>query len=93
MVHVANRLSMLDAKGYVQVHRQMYENYNLQFPSKAIELPEYITNPGNSDTNWQDELFRTGLSQHYMVGLRGGSEQARYAVSFSHADDKEVFIR
>jgi len=92
MVHVANRLSMLDAKGYVQVHRQMYENYNLQFPGKAIELPEYITNPGNSDTNWQDELFRTGLSQHYMVGLRGGSEQARYAVSFSHADDKGVLL-
>ncbi len=91
-VHVAKQLSMLDAKGYVQVHRQMYENYNAQFPGKAVELPVYVTEPDNVNTNWQDEVFRTGFSQNYMVGIRGGSEQARYAVSFNHADDKGVLL-
>ena len=90
--HVAKKLEMLDANGYVQVHKQMYENYNAQYPGKAVELPVYITNPGNVNTNWQDEVFRTGLSQNYMLSLRGGSELARYAVSYNHADDKGVLL-
>ena len=90
--HVAKRIEMLDANGYVQVHKQMYENYNQQFPNNAVELPEYITNPGNINTNWQDEVFRTGLSQNYMLSLRGGSDKTRYSVSYNHADDKGVLL-
>lgn len=90
--HVAKKLEMLDANGYVQVHKQMYENYNEQYPSKAIDLPGYITNPGNVNTDWQDEVFRSGLSQNYMVSLRGGGDQARYAISYNHADDKGVLL-
>lgn len=90
--HVAKKLEMLDANGYVQVHKQMYDNYNAQFPNNAIELPGYITNPGNVNTDWQDEVFRTGLSQNYMISLRGGSDLARYSVSYNHADDKGVLL-
>ncbi len=90
--HVAKKLEMLDAKGYVQVHKQMYENYNEQFPKNAVALPGYITNPGNIDTNWQEEVFRSGLSQNYMVSLRGGSEKARYSISYNHADEKGVLL-
>lgn len=90
--HVAKKLEMLDANGYVQVHKQMYENYNAQFPNNTVELPSYISNPGNVNTDWQDEVFRSGLSQNYMVSLRGGSDLARYSVSYNHADDKGVLL-
>jgi TonB-linked SusC/RagA family outer membrane protein len=90
--HVAKKLEMLDANGYVQVHKQMYENYNAQFPNNTVELPGYITNPGNVNTDWQDEVFRSGLSQNYMISLRGGSDLARYSVSYNHADDKGVLL-
>lgn len=88
---VANKLKMLDSNGYVQVHKQMYDNYNAQ-ASKPVELPGYITNPGNVNTNWQDEVFRNGLSQNYMLSVRGGSDNARYSISYNHADDKGVLI-
>jgi TonB-linked SusC/RagA family outer membrane protein len=90
--HVAKKLEMLDAKGYVQVHKQMYDNYNEQYPENPAELPGYITNPGHVDTNWQDAVFRSGLSQNYMISLRGGNEKARYSVSYNHADDKGVLL-
>lgn len=89
--HIAKKLELLDAKGYVQVHKQMYENYNAD-ASKPVELPGYITNPGNVDTNWQDEVFRSGLSQNYMLSIRGGNDNARYSVSFNHADDKGILL-
>lgn len=89
---VANQLELLDANGYVQVHKQMYDNYNLQYPNSPVEYPGYITNPGSVNTNWQDQMFRSGLAQNYMLSIRGGSEAARYSVSYNHADEKGIML-
>lgn len=89
---VANQLELLDANGYVQVHKQMYDNYNLQYPDSPVEYPGYITNPGSANTDWQDQMFRSGLAQNYMLSIRGGSETARYSVSYNHADEKGILL-
>ncbi len=89
---LAKSLDMLDAKGYVQVHKQMYDNYSTQFPDEKTALPEYITNPGEINTNWQNQVFRSGLSQNYMLSVRGGSENARFSVSYNHTDDKGILL-
>lgn len=89
---VANQLELLDANGYVQVHKQMYDNYNLQYPDSPVEYPGYITNPGSVNTDWQDQMFRSGLAQNYMLSIRGGSETARYSVSYNHADEKGILL-
>jgi len=89
--HIAKKLELLDAKGYVQVHKQMYDNYNMD-ASKPVELPGYITNPGNVNTDWQDEVFQNGLSQNYMLSVRGGNETARFSASYNHADDKGILL-
>lgn len=70
----------MNSEGYVQVHKQMYDNYNLQYPNKTVDYPAYITNflanPSSyPNTNWQDEMFRGGLTQNYQVSVRGGSEK------------------
>jgi TonB-linked SusC/RagA family outer membrane protein len=88
---VARRFEMLDAAGYVQVHRQMYDNFNAQ-TNNPVALPGYLTNPGAVNTNWQDEVFRSGISQNYMVSLRGGSQNARYSVSYNRADEKGILL-
>lgn len=92
VTHVAKQLEMLDANGYVQAHKQMYDNYNRQYPNGQRAYPGYITNPGTNNTNWQDEMIRSGLAQNYMVSVRGGSEQARFSVSYNHADDKGILL-
>lgn len=94
---VANQLELLNSDGYVQVHKQMYDNYNLQYPNKTVDYPAYITNylanPSSyPNTNWQDEMFRGGLTQNYQVSVRGGSEKARYSVSYNHSDDKGILL-
>lgn len=90
---VDKKLDMLDANGYVQVHKQMYENYNNDMPANSQEaIPEYITNPGDINTDWQKAMFRNSFSQNYMVGVRGGSESARFALSYNHADDEGTIV-
>lgn len=91
VTQIANQLDLLDADGYVQVHKQMYDNYNQQYGSN-VSYPGYVTNPGKHNTDWQDAMMRTGLSQNYMLSIRGGGENARYSVSYNHADDKGILL-
>ena len=89
---IAKKLEMLNASEYKQVHRAMYENYNAQNADQPITLPAYISKETGVDTNWQDAVQRGGLSQNYMISMRGGSEKALYSLSYNHAYDKGIFI-
>lgn len=84
-------LDMLNAKEYKQVHQQMYDNYN-QYASSPQAIPAYLTKETGIDTDWQDAMLRNGISQSYMVSVRGGSENAQYSISYNHSDDKGIFI-
>jgi len=87
----ANRLEVLDADGYVAVHRRMYEEYN-KYASTPVALPDYIANPGRNNTDWQDEVFRNGLSTANSLALRGGQQDTRYSLSANLGNDKGVVI-
>ncbi len=107
MTEVAKKLEMLNAEGYKKMHTQMYENWNAhvmnhkpQYDPKdngswllqIMELKPYMTNDTGIDTDWQNAMMRTGLSQNYMFSIRGGSENAQYSVSYNHADEKGIFL-
>lgn len=44
-------------------------------------------------TNWQDEVFgRTGNQQNYNLTLSGGSENTKFNISFTRAEEKAIMI-
>lgn len=65
---VANRLDMLSAE---DIRNYVAEN-NLNFTD------------GGANTNWQDEIYRTGISQNYNLAASGGTENSTYRVSLTH---------
>jgi len=65
---VANRLDMLSAD---QIRAYVADN-GLNFTD------------GGANTNWQDEIYRTGLSQNYNLAASGGTENSTYRVSLTH---------
>lgn len=90
---VAKDLDMLDAEGYKTLHKAMYENYNAQYGKYPNgNLPAYVTKNTGVNTDWQDVTQRNGLSQSYMISVRGGADKAQYSVSYNHADEKGIFI-
>lgn len=89
---VAKQLEMVNAEQYKNTIKTMFENYNTQYPDMAEPIPSYATTESDTDTNWQDMVLRTGLSQNYVFSVRGGSETAQYSVSYNHADDKGILI-
>ena len=43
-----------------------------------------------SNTNWQDQIFRTAISQDYNLGYGGGNDDTRYRVSLGFSDQQGI---
>jgi len=53
--------------------------------------PEPYANPANAtNTNWADQVFRTGTVQNYDISVSGGNEAIKYSVSGSIFDQDGV---
>lgn len=78
-------MELLDADGYVSVHREMYEN-------AGAELPQYIQNPPNVDTDWLGETQRTGYLATNNIRISGGGKHVNYSVGGNYADEIGLLI-
>lgn len=104
---IANKFKMLNSDEYKQVHGQMYDNWNKhvtlhqnqydpsgsgQWQNSLLSSPAYITSNSDVDTDWINAMTRSGLTQNYMLSVRGGSDFGRYSVSYNHSDEKGIFL-
>ncbi len=74
--NVANKLDLLSAS---EIREYVAKN-NLEF----------VDNGANTD--WQDEIFRTGLTQNYNINFSNGTEKTNYYASVTHADWQGVML-
>ena len=44
------------------------------------------------DTDWMDEIFRTGKSQEYDLGINGGNEKTKYFISLGYLNQDGIVI-
>ncbi|TRX71583.1 SusC/RagA family TonB-linked outer membrane protein [Carboxylicivirga sp. M1479] len=68
MDNVANRLDMLSASDL--------RNYYASSGQTSLD--------GGATTNWQDEIFQTGMTQNYNVNFSGGNETSTYYASLTN---------
>ena len=47
---------------------------------------------GNADTDWQDEVFQTGVAQQHNLSLSGGSAEGNYRLSLGYLDQDGIVI-
>ncbi len=87
----AKRLELLDADGYRTVHKRMYDEYN-KYTNSPVPLPAYITAPSQYNTNWQDQVFRSGLAQNYGLGVQGRQGGIKFALYGNYAKEKGIVI-
>ncbi|MFZ4464519.1 MAG: SusC/RagA family TonB-linked outer membrane protein [Bacteroidales bacterium] len=73
---VANRLDMLDADQL----KQWWSDNNI-----------YIDDRG-ANTDWQEEIFRSGTSQNYDLSVSGGDKNSSFRTSLSHQNFSGVII-
>ena len=69
---------------------------NQPTPLNAAEYDELMselgfTTYGTGDvTDWQNEIFRTGITQNYQLSIAGGTEKIRYFVSGGYLNDQGI---
>ncbi|RYZ51168.1 MAG: SusC/RagA family TonB-linked outer membrane protein, partial [Sphingobacteriales bacterium] len=47
---------------------------------------------GGANTNWQDEIFRTGLLQDYGLSLSGGSNKTTYRATLGYGSQEGIML-
>jgi TonB-dependent starch-binding outer membrane protein SusC len=79
IIQVAKKVDMLGRDQYLDYLRESYRNGNRAIPAQLLEgAPEL------ADTDWQDEIFGTGLQQQYQLSATGGTNLSRFYISGSY---------
>ncbi|WP_091429407.1 SusC/RagA family TonB-linked outer membrane protein [Flavobacterium degerlachei] len=80
--HVATNLpDMLNTDQYLTVKDQAWHNTAGNSASAISPYAADRSRTDLADTDWQDELFTTGISKNFQTSVSGGSENIQYLVS------------
>src|SRR5690606_32165864 len=72
---VIRKLDMLNSRQFVQIANERALN-----DGQPVTFPD-VDAASQVNTNWQDEIFQTGLTQNYALSLSGGNAQTQYFVT------------
>lgn len=65
----------------------------LAYASEAFNVvPSSEASRSDTDTNWQDEIFQSGLIQDYNLGISGGGDNSNYRISGGYQDQVGTVI-
>jgi TonB-dependent starch-binding outer membrane protein SusC len=75
---VAKKLDLLTAS--------QLRNYVTEYNSTVTDTADLIKfTDGGANTDWQDEIYRTGFTQNYNLNYSGGTERSSYYCSLTQA--------
>ncbi len=86
IVDPVKTLELLNATQLLELQREAVENAD-QNPD-ALGLISGVTDGIN--TNWQDEVLRTGIMQQYQLSATGGDENTKFYISGSFREEEGV---
>ncbi|WP_258098063.1 SusC/RagA family TonB-linked outer membrane protein [Marinoscillum pacificum] len=79
---------VMDASQYGEYLTMAYNNSGIDVPSGYDPTSEnYLYNEDGSakvDTDWQDEVFKTGVRQNHNINLSGGGENNTYNIALDY---------
>lgn len=84
---IPKRLDLMDNVAFAETQRTMYQNSGLTPPpSVGADFNPAI------NTDWQDEMLRTGSMEDYNLTLSGGTKSSAYLISGSYFRNEGVLI-
>ena len=77
---------VMDGAAYAATNKLSYQNVGLV---PQVGVANY---DGSVNTNWPDQLFRTGSVQDYNVSISGGSNTSKYLMSAGYFKDEGTLL-
>jgi TonB-linked SusC/RagA family outer membrane protein len=94
---VANKLDLMNAAQLIEYNKDATNNAYLQAnpdasasdpnsirTNAAWRIADDVQNPDGTDTDWQDEIFRSAFLQSHNLSISGGSEKIGYYVAANY---------
>lgn len=89
MKNILNQVKMANAQQYIEHYNQNQQMIKIADPTKDPKLlKDASAQP--YDTDWYDELIRTGITTNNLVSINGGSENVSYYVSYNYYDEAGI---
>ena len=96
---IANKIDLMDGYDFVTLQSEMADYwgtskvYLRDLDGNEVYTPEDYRNVTNYD--WQDEIYRSALTQNYNISISGGHKESgnRYNVSFSATDQDGIIVK
>ncbi len=94
ITEISKKLRVLNPFEYAQYQNRSYQNANIYdgtnytTPYTQGELDTLLS----SSTNWQDAIFRRGLTQQYSVSVSGGSDAGSHSLSLNYINQDGAII-
>lgn len=93
---VERRLNLMEGEEWLQYMVDYSEGTGLSGDQLNYEniLKTYVYDMYQQgiETDWQDEVFRTSLSQNHQVSISGGTDKSNYYLALSYLDDQGVLV-
>ena len=94
---VANKLDLMNAEELIDYNKDATNNAYLQNnpgasasdpnsvrTNAAWRIADDIQNPDGTDTDWQDEIFKSALMQNHNLSISGGAKNVGYFISANY---------
>lgn len=103
--HIANKAELMNGYEFVELQNEIFAlsgNTNSYLKPSEQDLASGITTYDLEDyrdesrwNDWQDNIYRTSISQNYNLSIAGGSKEAgnRYNVSMSVVDQDGIIVK
>jgi len=81
------QFDMLDAAQYTELVKDWYTNYGQPLPPR-LSTPEALI----TRTDWQDEMFKTGIVNEHHANIGGGTDNMNYSLSVGYTKQESQVV-
>jgi TonB-linked SusC/RagA family outer membrane protein len=91
---VSNTYDLANGYQWAEFQTENYRNLGVFAPDYVPDVyqPYLAGTPGLTDTDWQDEIFRSAPISSYQFSARGGNEDTKFFVSGEYFDQDGIII-
>lgn len=87
---VRNRLKLMSGSEYIALATDYYNNSTDISDNTRAGILQELKNVGNANTDWQNEVYRTGIQHNHNLSFSGGNADNIYYVSANYSNQDGV---
>ncbi len=82
--NASKRIALMDGPEYLAYTKEAYANSGTVFPTALADSTQF------ANTDWQDQIFHTGVQDNYQISASGGSDVSRFYITGSYFNQKGI---